>query len=91
MQSYIDLLPGASRAEYTEEDAGYTLALEAFKKRVRGVEELPIVENYVEPEAVMKTVRASNPYSYPYAYLVMKKVRASNPAPLIGGWISLGS
>lgn len=39
-----------------EEDAEFTLALSALKKRLMGVEGLPIVQNYVEPEAVMQQV-----------------------------------
>jgi hypothetical protein len=48
--------PFNTNPQTQEEDAEFTLALSAFKKRLMGVEGLPIVENYTEPEAVMQQV-----------------------------------
>jgi ankyrin repeat protein/tetratricopeptide (TPR) repeat protein len=54
--AYVDSVPGLARDDYEESDPTDALALEAFKKRLNSLQGVPVVNDYVGPESVMKQV-----------------------------------
>ena len=54
--AYVDSVPGLARDDYEESDPTNALALEAFKKRLNSLQGVPVVNDYVSPESVMKQV-----------------------------------